>query len=678
MSEEKKDWIGNIIYTKLREILIPQRKPDELIKIESLINEGDYNAAFSLLKDIETENSLDQPSALTLHLIMASLMNKIGDYPEGLNYSQMGYNEAKTSKKKKKIELIDFCLNMALSLMWLGSLDKILEVLTECEELLELSKRQSIEDKERKKAAIYYIYAGTYYFLGDPKQGMGYAKQCLDIREKYGNKSEIAEALFWITAHYTLLKDDFETALSYAERAQKLAEESNNHQIIAFNLMNLGLLYSLEGEYDKSLEYNLKCLPMIEATGNHTLISAIHMNISGLKFWQGKHDEGYEHFKTALELSYQIQNNFILATLISNFVKYFIDIGDLDSAQEYLGELRLINEQKDNVLIQHSYLDEKAYDLKLKPDLESQIDTELIKQIINEDLINEALRQIINEDTVKNDILIVTLTLLCDLLLKKLKITNNDEILDEINPLLKRLLKICQDSNSYWILSETYTLQAKLALLILDIKEARRLLTLAQRIAEEHGMYILAEKISIEHDNILKEINKLESLKEEEIPISKRMDIIHVEDQIKVMLRKGDLSKIESFDEDPVVLLVLAEGGMPLFSHIFSERWSFEDDLFGGFLSAINSFSGEIFSEGLDRAKFGEHTVILKPMDNFLVCYLYKGHSYRAIKRIKFFIDHIQNTEEIWNAFNMSRNTNRVIEINKIPQLKSVIKQMFS
>ena len=90
MSEDKKDWIGNIIYIKLREILIPHRKPDELIKIEFLINEGDYNAAFSLLKGIETENSLDQPSTLSLHLIMASLMNKIGDYPEGLNYSQMG------------------------------------------------------------------------------------------------------------------------------------------------------------------------------------------------------------------------------------------------------------------------------------------------------------------------------------------------------------------------------------------------------------------------------------------------------------------------------------------------------------------------------------------------------------------------------------------------------------
>ena len=87
--------------------MIPHRKPDELIKIEFLINEGDYNAAFSLLKGIETENSLDQPSTLSLHLIMASLMNKIGDYPEGLNYSQMGYNEAKTFKKKKKKICVD-------------------------------------------------------------------------------------------------------------------------------------------------------------------------------------------------------------------------------------------------------------------------------------------------------------------------------------------------------------------------------------------------------------------------------------------------------------------------------------------------------------------------------------------------------------------------------------------
>lgn len=49
------------------------------------------------------------------------------------------------------------------------------------------------------------------------------------------------------------------------------------------------------------------------------------------------------------------------------------------------------------------------------------------------------------------------------------------------------------------------------------------------------------------------------------------MQLAHIDDQMKSLLWKRDLSSIEYSDEDPVLLLVLAEEGVPIFSYIFAK-----------------------------------------------------------------------------------------------------------
>ena len=116
---------------------------------------------------------------------------------------------------------------------------------------------------------------------------------------------------------------------------------------------------------------------------------------------------------------------------------------------------------------------------------------------------------------------------------------------------------------------------------------------------------------------------------------------------------------------------------MPIFSHIFSKEWSHEDDLVGGFLSALNSFSGELFSEGLDRAKFGQHTVLMKPFESFSMCYLFKGQSYLAQKRINRFIESILTTEKFKDFFNSFYKTHQTIELKENPPLKLLFTDIF-
>ncbi len=237
--------------------------------------------------------------------------------------------------------------------------------------------------------------------------------------------------------------------------------------------------------------------------------------------------------------------------------------------------------------------------------------------------VEELLKQLLENKPARFNISIDAYIELCDLLLSEFRINHNPEVLEEIEEYITELLDIAENSHSYLIFCETFILQARLALLNLDMKIARRFLTQAQKIAESHGMKRLAMKISYEHDELLKQIKMWENLKKSEASLSERWEHSRLNEQIEHMAKKHIFEIPELSDENPVLLLIISEGGIPIFSQSFIEDKSFEDHLFGGFFTAINSFINEKFSEGLDRASFGEYTLLMNSLSPFLMCYVY-------------------------------------------------------
>ncbi|MHA2132203.1 MAG: hypothetical protein ACW99L_19700, partial [Promethearchaeota archaeon] len=123
-------------------------------------------------------------------------------------------------------------------------------------------------------------------------------------------------------------------------------------------------------------------------------------------------------------------------------------------------------------------------------------------------------------------------------------------------------------------------------------------------------------------------------------------------------------------EEEPVVLLILTTGGVPIFSYPFADEWKFDDELFGGFMSSFSSISDEIFSEGLDRAKFGSYTVLMETISDFLICYLFKGQIYLAKQKLAKFVERIQDSTSIWETLNKFQKTSQVVELRDIPVME--------
>ncbi|MFX1316381.1 MAG: hypothetical protein ACFE9T_10995, partial [Promethearchaeota archaeon] len=217
----------------------------------------------------------------------------------------------------------------------------------------------------------------------------------------------------------------------------------------------------------------------------------------------------------------------------------------------------------------------------------------------------------------------------------------------------------------------------KLALINFNLKAARRFLTQAQKIAESYGLKRLAMKISHEHDELLRQITEWENLKESEASLSERWKLAGLNNQMENMVRKRISEAPKISEEEPVRILIITEGGSSIFSYSFIKDKKFESHIFGGFLTTIDYFIREMFSEELDRAIFGEYTLLMKSIPPFFVSYIFKGDSYYAHQKINYFIDYIQKEDVIWQNLLKSFQVNQSIHLKDIPLLESLITETF-
>jgi len=89
---------------------------------------------------------------------------------------------------------------------------------------------------------------------------------------------------------------------------------------------------------------------------------------------------------------------------------------------------------------------------------------------------------------------------------------------------------------------------------------------------------------------------------------------------------------------------------------------------FSSFISAFNTFSSEIFSKTIDRIKIGENIIFLKPIEPFLMCYVSKGQSYPAMKKLDKISESIKDNEKVLKVLDRAAKASRELHINDLQE----------
>lgn len=382
----------------------------------------------------------------------------------------------------------------------------------------ELDDKQGIADSLNNLGLVYCS-------KGDLDQALEYHQRSLIIWEELGNRTNIAKSLNNLGNAYQL-KDDLDQALECLQQSLAIKEEQGNRQDIALTVNNLGEIYRGKGDLDQALEYYQRSLAISEELGIKQDIAMSLGNIGELYRKKGNSDLALEYYQQSLAIYEKIGNDPSTAVVLYELVWVTLDSNDPSLAQQYLQKLQQINERTDNRIIDQRYRVAKALSLKTSKRARHKVKAE------------EILEQVVDEEVADHSLTVTAMIHLCELLLFELKMTGEEEVLEEVKDLTHRLLDIAKQQSSHSLLAETYLFQSKFALMELDVERARKLLAQAHIIAEEKGLYMLARMVAQERDLLLSQLHKWERIIEQTPSRRKMIDLTQLDDLLERTIQK--------------------------------------------------------------------------------------------------------------------------------------------
>ncbi len=640
-------------------------KLNPLMLAEELFDTGNLDEALEILNHESHFEGLSLQQKSHFQFLKGLILLYLNQGEELINFGEIMYKEGQ--KCKDKLHSFDGLWFIIIGLAISGKFEEAFNFFKEIELVIKSISNASKEIITQRKVRLSVTKAFVGLHGGNVDLGEKSLEWILDSQEKFDKSFEIVWANLIMASYLMRVKSRFDLCLEHIKKALSLAKEIKfNHFWIALCQLYFGGYYISIGEMDKSLKYNIKGLELFKKIKSSFNIAILLNNIGNLYGEMGEYELAVEHLEESINLLEQIpQSFFSIEGTIESLITLAVENGDKERAQKYFHRLENIYNQKRGDGIEFSYKFAKALILKTSSRIRDKAKAE------------DLFKELIETETIFFDVIIKAHIHLCDILLTEYRIENNVEVLNELNYYISRLLDIAEKQHSYLVFCESFILRAKLALIDFNMKAARRYLTQAQKIAESYGIKRLAMKISYEHDELLKQSKLWESLKESKMPLSERWKLAGLNEQMVKMVKKRMIEIPKLSNEEPVLLLIVSEGGVPFFSHSFIEDKSFGSHLFGGFLSTIDYFIKEMFSEGLDRAVFGEHTLLMKSIPPFFISYIFKGDSYYALQKLDYFKDHLQKDEDIWKKLLRYKQVNESINLRDMHVLESLIADIF-
>lgn len=595
---------------------------EELVKAERLMLQGKLDESLKEVEKLQEKKGLTRENQTACKILKGAIFINMGNQKKGLSLAEEAFVE---SQQLNATELcVDALIAKADALFRLGQLETAIESLEMAED-----------------------YLGKLPHL-DP----------LEQTEREAHMSHRKGTIYWNQGKLTL-------ALKNLKKSLFIRRQLGNQRNIAASLNNIGLVYLQKGELNKAMESFQESLAIGKELGLPHYVAAILGNIGTIRQAKGEFEEAYACYERAIELFKEIGNDSYISEALYRMITLKIEEEHPEEAEQYLKELEEINQKGDHKIIDQRFRLSKAMLLKTSD------------RTIHKAEAQKLFQEIAEEEVIDHELTVLAMLNLCELLLVELKNFGNEAVLEEIEQLANQLLEIASHQNSFSLLAETYLLESKLALIKLDLRKAQQLLTQAQMIAEEKGLKKLAVNLSNEHDSLLMQLNKWKNLAERRASLSERLEMVKLEDMLgRMMLKK--IEDVKEVPEESVLLVILAESGLTLFSMQFESEQKINEQLVGGFLTAINTFCRETFSSAgsLERIKHQEYTVLMKAIGGLMFCYVFKGQSYSALHKLEEFIHLLETEKNLLDQLTQAADKGHITS-NKSQQLTKIATKIF-
>ena len=507
----------------------------ELTQARQLIAKCKFDEAVKLLNDFEQNEVHSLEETVICYLLKGRILLQQGEYEDAINLAERTYNES--LGLGKSILSVDSLLLMAHAQLWLIHLDKTFDALIQAEELINAFSEEMPNECLKREAYVLYLKGSYYTTKKDPDldQAFEYTEKSLELRKKIGNELDIGFSLLKYGYKIYNFKSEIESGLECIEQALELGKKYDNKYLMALATRSLMLFYANRGELEIMIKYGEQSLVLFKQINNKPRSAALLSVIGEAYRIRGELDRAIEYMEQAREIHKEFRITSQDPMIIGNLVQVNVEKGDLDKARQYFKQLEHLNNQVDNEWVNLIYRFSKTLLLKNS------------SRIKNLTAAEEIYKELIEEKTIfHNEILLGY----CDLLLIELGMTNDVEILDEIQLYLNELIETAERSKSFWLLAETCLIQAQVSLISLDLTKARRFLIQGQQIAERQGYKQTAVKFAEEYEDLKDQEHLWENFKHTDASISERMKLAKIGEHMRQMLRNRAKLTTQIIEDD--------------------------------------------------------------------------------------------------------------------------------
>lgn len=602
---------------------------NKLALVRNLINEGKEEEALQYVKEIEHKETLKQEEMLKSLVYKGWIYFRLGKIQLALKVSDELYQ--KSQEMEMHLFSLDSSFLKGMIFYITPKLEDFYKILEQAEKIFKSIPRDDSLKYQEREALILLMKGLREFNIGNLNFALSYYNKSLALFERFDPQSRLKTTI----------------------------------------LMGMAYAYETKGELNLALKFNEKALSIIPERGSYSQLlgkATIYRSMGAIFHQKGDFDSALEYYMYDLEIMKKIRSGFGPRAPYFLIIRVLLDKKDINQARDYLQQYKEFSEKYESKENKDGYQFSCALVLKASSRIRDHFKAETILKKLGEENPQSPISDYYSYN--------IGLTSLCELYFEEFQLSNQMEVLDEIPPLINMLQKIAKLQSSFSLSVNVKLLQAKLALLQINLVEARKLLTEAQQIADEHGLQLLASEISKEHDRLLEELKLWESFKNEQASAAERLKLASVNTVIERMQGRRAIEPPEIISEEPILLIIMGKDGVSYFNYSFIQNWDF-DDLFSAFVSAFNTFSSEIFSKSIDRIKIDENVILIKPIEPYLICYVIKGQSYPAQKKLTRFSDSIRNDQEIWEALNRAAKTSEMLELDNPPSLGSTVNEIF-
>ncbi|MDH5401633.1 MAG: hypothetical protein OEY49_04000 [Candidatus Heimdallarchaeota archaeon] len=440
-----------------------------------------------------------------------------------------------------------------------------------------------------------------------------------------------------------------------------LANTSNTKQFLKIKanylhikaLATMELISTEEGE-----ALLLESIQIKEKIGVKRELALSYNNLGYLRLHINDINGALSNIKKCLSTSQEINNYHQIGLCLGNIIEIYIQNNNLPLAQQYLEQFDVLNQSHyHNKWINLWYRYSKAIVLQKSNSFRDKIHAEdLFIQIIDSELLSSSIHE-------------KSIYYLCDLYLFQLQIEFDQEVYQNLNDLIKRLIRFAEEIQSEIVLIKAELLKSKILIIENNLIEAKAILFNLNKQMDKKYNKLLAHVISMELDQLLSREKLIDNLTEGSLPENlKETNINHL---INDFMRQ--YPRISEINEEPVAFIILNESGMQLYSLIFNEQIEMNTHLISNFIFAFNVMANQIFQsdEGyIEKIQKQDHFITIKKKSDLYFCYFYVGDSNSSIHLIDTVI---RKTEKLISEIAKSS----FITEDLISQIDIIIQQIF-